>query len=46
MNRTWLGEVEREDGSRAAKELRGKKLEKKAIFAPLASLYCCPPGNP
>lgn len=25
MNRTWLGEGEREDGSRAAKELRGKK---------------------
>ena len=49
MNRTWLGEGEREDGSRAAKELRGekkKKLEKKVIFAPLASLYCCPPGKP
>ena len=25
MNRTWLGEGEREDGSRAAKELRGEK---------------------
>lgn len=28
MNRTWLGEAEREDGNRAAKELRGKKTRK------------------
>lgn len=47
MNRTWLREGEREDGRRAAKELREKKkLEKKVIFAPMASLYCCPPGKP